>query len=226
MKMDFNFKEAKMKLLQFIFILVIAIPMSQAYNITTFPISIYNSNTATMNAALGIDDSFIIEDFEDTTLIDGLSIEFEDGQTTPNISSADYYWDGSKHLENYYTNNKWVDVTLNFDEPVSVLGFGASWFDTDNGINYIYLNGSNTPLTDLDSLPNFHWDRNGSRRNFYIIIEAEIGESINSIFLPSSNNGSDRFNIDHLALKTVPEPANVLLFLIFGLIATSGICKK
>ncbi len=41
--------------------------------ITVFPGSSYDSNETTMNSTLGIT-SFTIEDFEDTTLIDGLSI--------------------------------------------------------------------------------------------------------------------------------------------------------
>ena len=181
----------------------------QAYTIDVFAGSVYNTNTATMDAALGIDSSFTIEDFEDTTLIDGLSVQYTDGSTTPHISTAQYYWDGSKQLENYSSGN-WKGVRFLFDNPVTTFAVGTSYFDTSNGTDYIYLNGSSTALTNLESYSEFS---TGSTHNLYIIISAEAGdEAISEVFFPSSNNGSDRIDFDHLAIQTnVPEASTIAL---------------
>ena len=212
-----------MKLLKYLFLLLIAVSTLQAYTITTFAGSVYNTNTAVMDATLGIDDGFTVEDFEDSTLIEGLNVTFTDGRTTPNLSTASYYWDGSQHLQNY-TNGPWVGVTFSFDESVSVFAVGTSYFDTGNGTDYIYLNGSSTPLTNLQAHSGFV---TGSTRNLYIIIEAGAGETIESVYFPSSNSGSDRINFDHLAVKAaVPEPSSLFLLLTFGIISLFGIYKK
>src|SRR5579875_3078899 len=72
-------------------------PLSAAPVVTVFPVSVYSSNTAAMDASLGIT-GFQIDEFESTALLAGVTLSMSgDAVTTPTTvtSLANLYSVGS-----------------------------------------------------------------------------------------------------------------------------------
>src|SRR5215467_6841135 len=86
---------------------LLAAPVAHAGMILNFfPASVYNSNTPAMYSTLGISGGYMIDDFENATLLPGLSITLSGGVPTttwtasvPNLSNGNdcgiTTWDGT-----------------------------------------------------------------------------------------------------------------------------------
>ncbi len=166
-----------------------------AYSITTFGPDVFTTDTAAMDAILGV--SGLIEDFEDTTLIPGLSVN------NLNISTRAFYeWDGSRvHHTQFSTDVFTIAGGTDFfavSLSSSVPSFGGG---------QILINGNF--LTAFSSLPNFVSVDIG--RNVYIKIRQESGDAaINTVTFERTLNSADDYGYDHLALNetsaAIPEP--------------------
>ncbi len=134
--------------------LLTATQASQGYVVTALSPSLYDNTPQTMNENLGLDDAFI-EDFEDTTLIAPLSIEWHGSDFGPsNVlprlfnPTTDFLpqlggpfpgnlWDGSHALTNgrdpadnvNFFGPDFADrITFHFDGNPHMVGFGLSNF--------------------------------------------------------------------------------------------------
>jgi hypothetical protein len=88
----------------------IGINSAQAVSITFFPSTVFSSDPTILNQNVGIT-GYTIEDFEDKTLIPGLSITYSGGVSTstitslPNLSNTySQIWDGQHTLFNIPSN--------------------------------------------------------------------------------------------------------------------------
>ncbi|HVZ94074.1 MAG TPA: hypothetical protein VG797_06150 [Phycisphaerales bacterium] len=174
------------------------------------------------DAALGIS-GYTIEEFEDTTLVPNLNIGVNSANgnrplsttlpTTFNPFTDDLFgtafitgaWSGPNVIINTRTNlshsysetGSWGDLLIQFDTPVSSVGFSLD--QAENDIT-LFINGQfRGSLFGLASLTT-SGDRNG-----YVRIDATGAELISSITL--DNGGGDGWVIDHLAF--VPSPGMV-----------------
>ncbi len=189
-----------------------------AFTVTGFAPSVFNTNTATMDAALGIDGSYTVEGFEDATFATGLTVTYEH----PNFSSAHEFssdtnlsWDNSNNLVvvggNFSGRNG--GATFTFDQGASSFGIGVGQM-TSTGWSII-VNGNNVLVNDMIlEVANYV---SSSSRNGYIKVDAQNGEVINSVRIQRSAAG-DRVHFDHLAFQTssvsaVPEPSSFVLLL-------------
>ena len=81
---------------------------AQGFTFTSVGPNVYNSNAAAMDAVLGLT-GLIIEDFEDTNLIEGLGVSW--GASAPTsvlgatVSFSGSEWDGTLVLDNRLNNN-------------------------------------------------------------------------------------------------------------------------
>jgi hypothetical protein len=185
---------------------------AEAFTVTTF------SPTGFSDAVAGIT-GFEIEDFEDTSLIPGLTITWEGAfgpvDTLPNtVSNGDFWWlandawDGDSFLTNWSTQPFQTTVAptrLDFSNSPTSVGFGLS------NLNFTgsSLSVNNVLLGDLSSFGNTVFGT--GIRSTYIRIDAEEGESINSIRIGA--NTADFLVFDRLAVDSatpIPEPMTIL----------------
>lgn len=194
--------------------LACAAPSSAAV-ITVFPGTDFNSNEATMNATLGIT-GFTIEDFEDATLLPGLTFT-AGGSTIVTVPlSSTLAWDGSNVLSAYFPNGN-TEVTFNFDSSSS---FGIGISDEEG-----WRNGAGVTAGDFlvsvnsGAEVNLHTFSNylqvDNSRNAYIRIDADGSDpTITSVRFRSAAL-NDGIQYDHLALNVnatpIPEPNSLLL---------------
>ena len=112
---------------------------AQAVSITFFPSTVFSSDPTILNQNVGIT-GYTIEDFEDKTLIPGLSITYSGGVSTstitslPNLSNTySQIWDGQHTLFNIPSNQLSNSVfcpstecakltTLNFSSSIISVG--------------------------------------------------------------------------------------------------------
>jgi len=190
-------------------------PVSQAFKVKTFDPSVWPRS----DAEIGID-GFVIEDFEDTTLVNGLEVELSDstsdnfGPTSklPMVFNPDIHdsggarvfvagiWDGSHLLINRtsrspqgYADYVWGDVTFHIKGGASSFGFSLHEMDlnTELSVNGVSL------LNIKRLLPS------GSTRDGYLRIDAAPGQVIYSVKVANSVNKEtgDGFAFDHVAFK-------------------------
>lgn len=203
---------------------------SQAATLNYFTPSVHEANTAAMDLNLGVQ-GFIIEDFETTDFIPGLSINFTGNgfnasRTSLNAiaTAANLSWDGSGILQNHPDNNATMPgigqnraqlTTFYFPESSSV-GIGLSSFQSVQPASpqfpitnhRLYINGG--LVGELESLIGVDWTP-GLGRNGYLRFDAAAHESITSIgfenIIPNASGVSDLLAFDHFSYK--PIPANV-----------------
>jgi len=178
---------------------------SHAYSITSFPSSAYNVDTNVMNSTLGIDGTYVVEDFEDSTLIAGLTItDHADGIGSPSsVSNAVIVWDGSTAMAAGLGPAHPIDDPIfSFSQTVMRFGIGISDYQSAfYGLTQILVNGTNIGAIPFDD----------TLRDGYLFITAGNGEGINSVTFLQSNN--DAIMYDHLAVQyaAVPIPSSLLL---------------
>ena len=220
--------------------------------VTFFAPSSYNSNTATMNTTLGIT-GYTIEDFEDTTLLSGLSIRHSGGQFAVPVTwtslpatfdpstfpvSVNNAWDGNNVATNLPGNsiNNLIFPELTeffYFSGTTSLGLALSNFQSVTPpspqfpiTNHeLFVNG--VSLGELETLAGALWIP-GIVRNAYIRVDATGADSINSIAFRNISAG-DALIFDHLAIapsaaSPVPEPAT-LSAVAAGLIA-AGLLRR
>jgi hypothetical protein len=227
------------------FVLLITGASANALLISLASGSNYSTDTATMDAVLGIA-GLTIEDFEDVSLMSGLTVEHSNPNAGPTNTLANIYtepsasfnnnsWDGPSALVNTFDNIIWFPpnnldkiserITFGFSTAITSFGVGLGNFQSDIVDHAIIVNGIDQGL--IESFPNFVSGIN--IRNGYLLISAETGESINSVAIEMRDNGTstpsdgDGLIFDHLAfggsVVPVPEPTIIALFAtgLFGL---------
>ena len=217
--------------------LALASASSHGYVITGFGPHVYNANTATMNATLGVT-GYRIEDFEDASLQSGFSIEYTHtglGQLSslPNVcpsgmvctandppADVPYFrrdfpghaWDGDHILYTPQPDNVESALVLRFLNGATSVGIGLSDYPARQLRTHAWaINGQR--VGQVDETPNFF--PNDTGRNLYLRIDAESGEApITSLTFFHSAVG-DALEYDHVAfLETpakVPEPGTLAL---------------
>ena len=152
----------------FLSVAVLLMPPAASAGIILNPFapSVYDTNTAAMDSALGIS-GYLIEDFEDLTLISGLSYTLEspdygtftslpatlDGSTITGVD-PDFYWDGTNILGNGIGNTVGQSfdgsrsdiLTFNVAGGTSSFGVGLANFQSTNSVRF--------PITDHELLIN------------------------------------------------------------------------
>ncbi len=163
----------------------------------------------------------VTEDFEDASLVSGLSIawdsqagQFGPTSTLPNLFAPvtdDPFgnafdlgtWDGSRCVINtrdnqshpYSGTGEWGDVEFRFNPPVSSVGFSIEDHESPARL---MVNGRDVGV--LLTMANLGYS--SQNRNGYVRIDANCGESISSIRLNNTRGavGGDGFAIDHLMM--------------------------
>jgi hypothetical protein len=188
-------------------------------NVVTFAPSVYNPNTAAMDAALGIN-GMLIEDFEDTTLIPRLSVEFRNPNggpiTTLPQTFAYISWDGTKTLINRPDQQNmppYSDVIFYINGGTTRFGVGLVDFQTFLNETKLFVNGVDLGL--VSSLPNY---QDGAIRNLYLLLSVSPGDPLITSVEFRMLGRNDAIIFDHLAIdaeaqgtRPVPEPGTMLL---------------
>lgn len=202
--------------------------------IALFSGSSYNANTAAMDATLGIT-GLAIEDFEDLSLISGLSYTLTDpaaGTFTslPNLFNTSLdpawengFWDGQNVLvnnsNNLYPNTGTSVNTITFNVAGGTTTFGvglANFQSLSSAVAQFPINDHNLIVNgvsyDLESLAN--WTPGRTVRNGYLLIQASGADIINTVAFSNKSPGGDVMLFDHLAINrtAVPEPTTMALF--------------
>lgn len=187
--------------------------------IIVFAGSSFDSNESTMNSTLGIT-GYTIENFEDSTLIDGLSIS-RVGSTGGQNSTSGLYtkaWDGTKTMTAYWNQGN-TEVLFNFNATTSFgIGISDEEGNTFGGDFSVSVNGG--------AFVNLHDDVNYSKvqddRNAYIRIDQDLGGPMISSVRFKSFARNDGIQFDHLAVSTaVPEPTSAAMFVLASLVGLS-----
>lgn len=183
-----------------------------AFTVEFFDNSVFNTNTNTMDVALGLT-GHTIEDFEDGSLISGLSLSAGGFQSRTGGTA----WDGVRVRSNLPSGSG-HQLSTTFTLPGSTLSFGVGLqnFDRDYSVK---VNGI-TVVSNIKNLLGFT-SGNGTTKNGYLKIEAENSEIISSVRFDQTSGGSiDQVEFDHLAVSTtlsspaVPEPQTFILSLL------------
>jgi hypothetical protein len=189
---------------------------SAAPIVTPVAPTVYSSNTAAMDAALGIT-GMAIEDFEDTSLIARLSVELKSPAfgpaTTLPATFAYTSWDGGRDLINKPDQSTVVapfsDVLFDVAGGTSRFGVGLVDFQTFLNTTELLVNGSSFGL--VSALSNY---QDGATRNLYLLIDANGGAPITTVEFRMLGR-SDAILFDHLAIDAaaveVPEPSALIL---------------
>ncbi|MFK7888316.1 MAG: LamG-like jellyroll fold domain-containing protein [Gammaproteobacteria bacterium] len=168
------------------------------FTVTSFDPSVVFSGTgpaeqAALDAAVGIT-GYTIEDFEDLTLIPGLTTA--GGAFGLNIAGTftGALWDGA----NYYVDQVLTGGGVTFNVAGGTSSFGIGLGDIDIPTVNLFVNGED--LGAIRDLPN--WVKLGDNvRDVYIRIDAAEGESITSVDVRQlTGTFSDGVFFDHLAI--------------------------
>lgn len=192
-------------------------PNPQNFKIKTFD----PSEWPRTDKEIGVD-GFVIEDFEDTALVEGLQIELSDSTTDnfgPTVTLPAAFnpdildtggarvfvpgiWDGSHVLINRrspsphgYADFVWGDVTFHIAGGATSFGFSLHEMDL------------NTEMS-INGLPQINLRRllpSGSTRGGYVRIDAAPGAAIYSVKVANGANKKtgDGLAFDHIAFKPV-----------------------
>jgi hypothetical protein len=218
-----------------------------AFGLITFCVTFLGENsiaqaiTLTTFSPIGFSDAtagiigFEIEDFEDTALIPGLSIEWTSPNLGPVSSLPTTYnpisidgltgntWDGNLTLNNnrqgsFQPTRMYSTTTLHFSNQLKSVGLGISNLEfTGSNSSTLIVNG--VDFADFDNFAPAPL-LGAFRRSIYIRLDADTNEIINSIGI---RGGSGDFLIfDRLAIQTsqttaVPEPSIILGIVTLGL---------
>jgi hypothetical protein len=196
-----------------------------AFKLTSFSPTDFSDDSA------GISE-FTIEDFEDTNLIPGLSVEWSGPQigpftTLPSvINNADFWftpnnaWDGENLVGNFekvFSSALADTTTFNFATNPTSVGVGISNYQYSDAV--LLING-----TFFSGLSAFN-PVLGLGKNIYLRIDSENGEAINSISI--DGQVGDFLGFDRLAVgstrntQSVPAPLPIL-----GVVAAFRISRR
>ncbi len=189
-------------------------PVAKEFTIKSFDPSVWPREDDEICVA-----GFVIEDFEDTSLVDGLKIELSGGTEdfaptgrAPMVFHPDVddsggarvfvpgVWDGSRLLINRtsppphgYADYAWGDVTFHIIGGASSFGFSLHEMDLDTEL---FVNG--VSLFNLRRLL-----PSGSMRGGYVRIDAAAGVAIHSVKVANgvNNKTGDGLGFDHVAFE-------------------------
>ncbi|MCR4412358.1 MAG: hypothetical protein NUV77_08035 [Thermoguttaceae bacterium] len=194
------------------------------FTVSLYAPSVYQANTSAMDAVLGVT-GYVIEDFEDKTLVAGLSYSITPISGSAQVFSSlpktyaapDFSWDQTNvlvsHPQNAFVEYGVESITFTIAGGATSFGVGLANFQSLGSPSYpitdhyIIVNGQS--LGKLDAFDNWtkSWYRNG-----YLRIDAYGGDVISTVrfeniapYGPYGQYG-DLMVFDHLALKPVPEP--------------------
>jgi len=197
--------------------------------IEMFSGSIYDNDESVLNENLGISD-WLIEDFEDLELVDGLGISFtsvDTGVFTSIENEINTYptlaWDGTGLLtnsaslsgaENVWAGSLTQGITFHFEGGTKGFGIGLANFSTRfSPTHALKINGEF--VNNLEDFVNYNPD--SIYRNGYLKIVSDDNELIHSISFENESI-KDGLAFDHLAFVNgavnVNEPRSVILFLL------------
>ncbi|MEM7407624.1 MAG: hypothetical protein AAF458_20190 [Pseudomonadota bacterium] len=200
-----------------------------AYQIDYFPATTHSTDTAAMDAALGLS-GLTLEGFEGGAFATGLTVELTGpGGTLETLTSysgltlgAGFVWDGSSVFENTGSSaGSDADVAFNLASGVGKFGVGLSGMGLD-GFLQLFINDIEiAPVSDPG------WTIGHGSRNGYLRISAEAGDAaITSVGFQFST-ATETLYFDHVAFGAAvpgtadaPAPAPVALFAV-GLV---GVC--
>lgn len=167
----------------------------------------------------------IIEDFEDVTLVPGLTVEFSVWRNGLNLITANppvaytgtlpatwapssnsfplNAWDGTRALVNGW-NHDWAfpfasSVELRFSPPVASVGIGLGNFQSDVTLHSLFVNGVDQGT--LESLS--WWVSIVNGKNGYVLV---LGEPISSLRFTNDTH-FDGLAFDKLAIGEPATPA-------------------
>ena len=203
-----------------VIVLTFAADISQARSITTYsPADVYHPDSSVLNSNVGLDEGYVIEDFEDETLVPGLSFDPPAAGLDFRVGSVSFWtndaWDGSQMLINNAggsaTGRPWGNVKFNFAGGIDALGIGIS--NIQRTASTFWVNGieQGTLIGDFGA-------PNGLGRSIYLVIENEVGDDpITSFMYDIKGYSVESVTFDHLALRglepesSVPEPSTLML---------------
>ena len=181
-----------------------------AYDITAFDPSVYDGDTAVMDAALGIT-GYTIEDFEDGTLVPDLTLTGFGFFSFPEGGGSEV-WDGS-NLARFYGIPEANPGALNFnvDGGAGSVGIGLSSVDqpfVGGAANRLRINGG--PWIDIDDTTFPNLPKALDQRHGYLRIDQGPGDAPITI-VEIADPSDETLKMDHVAFKPVPEPSTCVL---------------
>jgi uncharacterized protein YjbI with pentapeptide repeats len=173
--------------------------------ITSFNPSVVFSGTspaqeAALDVAVGVT-GYTIEDFEDLTLVPGLTVT--GGAFGLNSQSAfpNAIWDGA----NYFVNQVPTGNGLTFSVAGGTSSFGIGMGDIDVADIHLFVNDED--FGSIMDLPNFV-KLGDNVRDVYVRIDAAPGETINSVRIEQVAAGfNDGIFFDHVAFSSDTQTA-------------------
>ena len=149
---------------------------------------------AALNAAVGVT-GHIVEDFEDLTLVSGLTIT--GGEFGLNIQSGlpNAIWDGTGFFVNQVDDGNGLDFTV----TGGTTSFGIGMGDIDAAGVHLFVNGE-----DYGSIMNFaNWVKLGDNvRDVFVRVDAAPGETINTVRIEQiSGSFNDGIFFDHVTFS-------------------------
>ncbi|MEL7312954.1 MAG: hypothetical protein AAFN07_15670, partial [Pseudomonadota bacterium] len=174
--------------------------LEPTFIVNSFDPSIVYSGTSpaqqdALNAAVGVT-GYTIEDFEDTTLVPGLTIT--GGAFGLNIASAfpNALWDGVS----YYVDQVLTGGGVQFNVAGGTNSFGIGLGDIDISNVNLIVNGDD--LGAIVDLPNFR-KLGDNFRDVYIRVDAPPGEPITTVLIQQQPGStfSDGVFFDHVAFE-------------------------
>ncbi len=192
------------------------------------PNSVFSTNTASMDVSLGID-GLVIEDFEDSTLMPGLSMIY-DGNSPSSSSSflpvidSTRAWDGITSAINYHPNDplhpRAQQVTFVLAQGATIFGVGLSNLEIDFNPNVQILVNGYVVVSSIADLSGYQDTDTGApvdgNKNIYVRLDA-IGGIINTVSFDIGTPVDDDVEFDHVAFNIVPEPSALFIVAACGL---------
>ncbi len=204
-------------LLLIICLILIAGQSLYAYTITSFRqtqlvasgVAPSATDVANFDSLVGISGG-IVEDFEDNTLISGLTMSLAgvnnalpSGFRNSNSVLAKNFWDGADSI----VANASTVATFSYAPGASVFALGLGDIESDLRVS---VNGEDLGL--VRSLPNYERILDNARE-VYIRIDLETGDNLITNVSFSNSSAGDGIFYDHLVVleTTVPEPSSLIL---------------
>ena len=212
----------------FFIIMLFYVSMLNAFTITTFPNSDFDTDTIVMDKKFGIA-NYTIEDFEDVNLVDNLLIQV--GNNTKMSKITQVYdpqkwgksvWDGKYVLLNS-TDNAWNTPQHNFRSRITFyivggttsFGIGLSNFQRGSTQNHPILINGKKCIDNVGSFANYtDYVDEDSSQNIYVRIDANSGERIESVSFGYDGSAVDGLIFDHLAFDHDISPSDLNINLI------------